>query len=114
MTPLSIDLPLLQSFESRLDPYHPEAGEIPVRVLGYGEISTVFAVAGQNLAYKRLPIFHSPAEIDDYELIYDRYNQLLQDEVGIVLPAYSRVRVSGRYGVDVLYLVQEQLPASSI
>ncbi|NOZ49128.1 MAG: hypothetical protein GXP37_03650 [Chloroflexi bacterium] len=114
MAGLMVDLQLLRHFEAQLDPLHPEAGTVPVQVLGYGEISTVFAIDGQELAYKRMPIFQSSAEIDAYEAIYDRYNQLLQEDVGIALPRYGRARVPGRQGVDVLYLVQQRLPAGSI
>lgn len=71
METLPIDLNLLRAFEAQLDPLHPEAGTIPVRVLGYGEISTVFAIGDDNLAYKRMPIFRDQAEIDRYEGIYD-------------------------------------------
>lgn len=114
MADMPIDVDLLQKFEAQLDPLHPEAGEMAVQVLGYGEISTVFALPGPDLAYKRLPIFRTPEEIDAYEAIYDRYNALLTDDIGILLPPYGRVRVPDRHGGEVLYLVQERLPAGSI
>ncbi|NOZ70355.1 MAG: hypothetical protein GXP38_00335 [Chloroflexi bacterium] len=115
MEDLDVDLVRLQAFERQLDPLHPEASQIPARVLGYGEISTVFAIGDDDLAYKRMPIFRNQAEIDRYEVIYDEYNRLLQEEIGIHLPAHSRVRVrSGEDGGEVLFLVQERLPAASI
>lgn len=40
--PLDIDPSLLKQFESQLDPRHPDNSTIPARVLGYGELSTVF------------------------------------------------------------------------
>ncbi len=56
---LTVDAERLQQFELQLDPVHPESGSFSVRVLGYGEISTVFAVGDDDLAYKRMPIFQS-------------------------------------------------------
>ena len=57
---LAIDCDLLRQFEEQLDPLCPEAGEIPARVLDYGEISTVFAIGDDDLAYKRMPILRRP------------------------------------------------------
>jgi hypothetical protein len=51
---LEIDLNLLERFEHALDPRFPEGCEIPTRVLGYGEISTVLEIgtgAERELAY---------------------------------------------------------------
>jgi fumarylacetoacetate (FAA) hydrolase family protein len=63
---LEIDEELLGAFERQLDPRHPEAGEIPARVLGYGEISTVFEIgvgSQADIAYKRMPIFETDTEL---------------------------------------------------
>ena len=57
---------LLLQFERGLDPSHPEQSRVPAHVLGYGEISTVFAIdveGVRGLAFKRLPIFHTQAEL---------------------------------------------------
>jgi hypothetical protein len=111
---LDVDIEQLQQFEQQLDPTHPEAGPIPVRVLGYGEISTVFAIGDDDLAYKRMPIFQSQDELNAYEIIYDEYNRLLVEEVGIRLPDHARVSVPGRNGLPVLYLVQQRLNPDTI
>ncbi len=111
---LTVDVDQLQQFEQQLDPAHPEAGDMPVRVLGYGEISTVFAIGDDGLAYKRMPIFQSQEELDAYERIYDEYNRLLEKEAGIHLPAHTRVSVQGKDGNPVLYLVQQRLNPDSI
>jgi len=53
-------------FERGLDSIHPERSAIPCRVLGYGEISTVFeihAAAFDGLAFKRMSIFETPEEL---------------------------------------------------
>lgn len=55
---MKINVDLLKEFETGLDPSHPESSKIPAKVLGYGEISTVFAIKGEpKLACKRMPIF---------------------------------------------------------
>src|SRR5512139_2892465 len=85
-------LRLLQEFERGLYPRQPERSRIPATVLGYGEISTVFAIQAeglQDLAFKRLPLFRSAAEIEAYRIVYEEYNRLLKDEIGLRLPAYS-------------------------
>ena len=111
---LTVDTDRLRTFEHRLDPLHPEAGEIPARVLGYGEISTVFAIGDDDLAYKRMPIFHSADELAAYERIYDEYNRLLVEDIGIRVPPYGRVSLVAEGKRPVLYIVQRKLDAASI
>lgn len=115
--PLQIDPALLRAFESQLDPRHPEASAIPARVLGYGEISTVFELGGpgqQDVAYKRMPIFQTQAELQAYQRIYLAYNQLLEEEIGLHLPAYGSVEIVTDSDRPVLYLAQRKLDPSSL
>ena len=111
---LTIGRDLLRQFEEQLDPLYPEAGEIPARVLGYGEISTVFAIGDDDFAYKRIPIFHSTGELEAYERIYDEYNRLLVEDIGIWVPPYGRVSLIAEGERPVLYIVQQKLDANSI
>jgi hypothetical protein len=79
----------LQEFERGLDPQHPQRGKIPARVLGYGEISTVFEIqteALRGLAFKRLPLFSDEREVERYRIAFEEYNRLLEQEIGIRLP----------------------------
>ncbi|NIV32564.1 MAG: hypothetical protein GWN58_24920, partial [Anaerolineae bacterium] len=58
LSPVQLDQ--LREFERGLDPQAPEDSQIPATVLGYGEISTVFAVNAEcleGLAFKRMPLF---------------------------------------------------------
>jgi hypothetical protein len=116
--PLSeAQLSLLQEFERGLDPRRPERSQIPAVVLGYGEISTVFAIQAeglQDLAFKRLPLFDSPAEIKAYQIVYEEYNRLLKDEIGLRLPPYSYASFADQSGRPIFYIVQQRLPSSSI
>lgn len=114
---LRVDLELLQAFEGGLDPQHPERSKVPARILGYGEISTVFEIqaAGMSgLACKRLPAFQTLAEVERYTAAYDGYTRLLQEEIGIALPAHGRAAFLDDAGQPVFYIVQRQLPYASI
>ncbi len=70
-----IDIDLLNRFEHGLNPKAPEKSLIPARILGYGEISTIFEILQENqrgLAFKRMPIFLSMDEMDRYEALFIR------------------------------------------
>lgn len=113
----SLDLDLLQAFERGLDPAHPERSRIPARVLGYGEISTVFAIqAGgmEALAFKRLPLFYTWEEAERYGAVHAEYVRVLTDEAGLHLPAHGQVMVSGPSGRPVFYIVQQRMADGSI
>jgi len=111
---MNIDVNLLKEFESQLEPSRPEASKIPARVLGYGEISTVFEIQGQgNLACKRMPIFQCQEELDQYRLLYNEYSLLLKEEVGIDVPPYGFVAFDSNRGYLVCFDVQEKLPSES-
>ncbi|HFD40371.1 MAG TPA: hypothetical protein ENJ31_11070 [Anaerolineae bacterium] len=110
-------LALLQEFEHNLDPQRPEDSPIPARILGYGEISTVFEIqdaAMDGLAFKRLPLFEDEVEIARYRAVYDEYLRLLADPIGLHLPPHGQAVVRGRSGKPVFYIIQRRLPGDSI
>lgn len=118
MSALDFDRNLLKQLETGLDPRHPEKGEIPARVIGYGEISTVLEIGTEdrgNLAYKRVPIFQSENEVERYEALFKDYNQTMNERIGIqVVPSdITRITDEHRNRV-VVYIVQEKLPVESI
>jgi hypothetical protein len=87
---MKINVDLLKEFERGLDPRQPERSKIPAKVLGYGEISTVFEIEGEpDLACKRMPIFRHQEELDRYKIIYNEYNRILNDKVGINVPPFG-------------------------
>ncbi|MBM4446451.1 MAG: hypothetical protein FJ023_03750 [Chloroflexi bacterium] len=111
---MKINADLLKEFERGLDPSHPENSKIPAKVLGYGEISTVFAIEGEpKLACKRMPIFRHQEELDQYKTIYDEYNRILNDQVGINVPPFGFVSFACDAGYIVCFDVQEKLPSES-
>ena len=118
MSGLQINIELLRQFEKKLDPRFPERSEIPARVLGYGEISTVLEIgtgSERNLAYKRLPMFRTEQEAESYEALYQEYVQVLQERVGLQVAPSDVVRlVDEQKGRIVVYIVQEKLPFEAI
>lgn len=114
---IDIDIELLKEFDRGLDPEHPEKSKIPARVLGYGEISTIFEIDSpttRNLACKRMPIFQTSEEIEHYASIYTDYNNLLQKEIGINVPDFGFVWFAAADGKIVAFDLQRKLPAESI
>ena len=110
---MKINIDLLQKFERGLDPSHPEESKIPAKVLGYGEISTVFEIEGEpNLACKRMPIFRDQKELDQYQTIYNEYNRILKDKVGIEVPPYGFASFACERYI-VCFDVQKRLPPQS-
>ncbi len=114
---LEIDLELLKEFEKYLDPRRPEQSRIPARVLGYGEISTVFEIGDErqrDLAYKRMPIFEKAEELEHYEATFNEYCRVLIEEIGLELPQYGYASLSADEGRPVMFLAQRKLPPESI
>jgi hypothetical protein len=112
-----IDFDLLAEFEQDLDPQSPESNCIPCHVLGYGEISTVFefnAARMEGLAFKRMSIFETQAELDNYYSAYRDYNELLEKEIGIRLPGHGHAVVQNQSGRPNFYIIQAKLPSYSI
>lgn len=118
MSVQKLNLELLNRFEQELDPEFPERCEIPVRVLGYGEISTVLEIGSddsQNLAYKRMSMFKTEQETECYEALYNEYLQVLQERIGLRVVPSNIVRiVDTARGRVVVYIIQEKLPAETI
>ena len=103
------DKNLLKEFEESLNPSKPEESPIPIRILGYGEISTVFEIttdSQRGIAYKRMPLFENKDEIQKYVAIYEKYNLLLKD-AKINLPKFGAIDVITDDERYVLFLFQE-------
>jgi len=112
-----VDVEVLKEFEGGLDPRYPERSRLPARVLGYGEISTVFEIEVEGLedyAFKRLPIFLDSEEVTVYRSMYEEYNRLLEEEVGINLPVYGHAEFVSESGRPIFFIIQGRLPFSGI
>lgn len=111
-----VDVEALRAFEEGLDPRYPEKGAIPARVLGYGEISTVFSIETDGLsglALKRLPIFYTEEELHKYLALHDQYNELL-GEAGLCVIPHGYAAFVTDQGRPIAYLIQHRRPAESI
>ncbi|NHJ12405.1 MAG: hypothetical protein EAX95_01960 [Candidatus Thorarchaeota archaeon] len=114
--PINIDKNMLKDFEEKLDPAKPEESPIPAKVLGYGEISTVFEIHHEtqsDIAFKRMPLFDDEDQIAMYTDVYFRYHDRLK-QIGIELPEYGATTVTRNDGRPVLFLYQRKLSAETI
>ena len=113
---MKIDRDLLYEFEEGLDTIHPENSKISLKILGYGEISTVFEILHEKfegIAFKRLPLFNSEEKALDYIKLYGKYNELL-GSIGIETPEHGGTYIVRDDGLVIVYLYQEKLPSFSI
>ncbi|MBV6493471.1 MAG: hypothetical protein LDLANPLL_01494 [Turneriella sp.] len=109
-------LNILSDFELNLDTANPETNKHAVKIIGYGEMSTVFIFKEKPLAgiaFKRMALFETEAEATYYEKLYLEYHEILS-KIGIVTPDYGCHKVTSRQGKPVLYLSQKLLAPESI
>ena len=108
---MKIDKDLLQRFEEGLNPQQIGRSAIPAQLLGYGEISAIFRIQGDDrAAIKRMPLFSDRDTAEKYIELYREYCRLLI-AAGLNLPEDDTavVHVHGR--PVVVYIAQERLPA---
>jgi len=113
---LAVDRELLKAFEEKLNPSKPEESPITAKVLGYGEISTIFEIiheSQRDIAYKRMPLFDDMQQVERYKDTYYKYDELLR-EIDIEIPEYGATDVITDDGRIVLYLYQRKLPSDSV
>ncbi len=113
---MKIDIEILKKLERSIDIYNPENGEVPIKILGYGEISLVFELlnSSEQIAYKRIPIFDNEMQVERHIWAYNEYNRLLKEDVGINLPEYDVAWFKDEEGKIQFYCVQEKFPAESV
>jgi hypothetical protein len=104
---------VLASFERDFDPARPEA-DPRVRVVGYGEISMVFALESHpDVVIKRLAGFRSDAEVQDFAQALARYVRALRSAGVRAL----RTEVTGcdrGPGRHVVFMTQPRLEARTL
>lgn len=112
---MDVNIDLLKELERTIDTTNPERGKVPLKILGYGEITLVFEIINdeQNYAYKRLPIFETPEQANKHKHIFLEYNRLLNEEIDIKTPPLEVLWFEDDDGKIIFYAVQEKiLPAS--
>lgn len=105
---MSLDKQLLQHFEAGLESQRLGTSTVPGRIIGYGEISAIFQILGDNdNVYKRLPVFDNRSSAQRYASMHTEYCDLLE-RAGLKLPAWATqiVRIPGR--PVVLYIAQQR------
>lgn len=110
-----MDETLLTDFENQLNPACPDLSGIPPTILGFGEISTTFAIpAMPGIAFKRMPPFASDEDIADYQKVVMQYCDALRKKAGIAVAPYHFHTIHNRDGEIILYISQPRFPAESI
>ncbi|MCB1160880.1 MAG: hypothetical protein H7A25_09085 [Leptospiraceae bacterium] len=109
MEEFKIDPAFLLRFENQLNPAFPEKSSIPVKILGYGEISSTFKIEGiDNYACKRMPPFSSSTDIEAYCNCINEYCEHLRNAGVKVLP-YKLISFQNKDAEWIVYIVQPLL-----
>ena len=113
---MKIDIEVLKKLERSIDIYNPENGEVPIKLLGFGEISLVFELLNgvEPIAYKRIPIFDNEKQVNRHIWAYNEYNRLLIQDVGLNLPEYDVAWFKDDDDKIQFYCVQEKISADSV
>ena len=116
MIRLKIDIEVLKKLERSIDTYNPENGEVPIKILGFGEISLVFEILNdvEPIAYKRIPIFDNEKQVKRHIWAYNEYNRILNQDVGLNLPKYDVAWFKDDEDKIQFYCIQEKISAESI
>lgn len=112
---MKINLDLLKKLERSINTINPEKGKVPIRILGFGEISLVFELLEDpnHLAYKRIPIFDNELQVKRHIWAYNNYNEILAN-AGLLLPDYDIAWFRDHRNKIQFYCVQEQVTAESV
>ncbi len=108
------DTELIERFEKQLDPLHIEASSVKARLIGFGEISSIFELEDlPGMVLKRMPMFSNAGQAEDYLEKYKKYCTLLTT-AGISLPPDGAVFVEKSPKLTVLYFAQQKLDPGSV
>jgi len=112
---MNVDEEQLSEFEDSLNPAFPEKSKIEPEILGYGEISTTFALTSMpEVAFKRMPPFENSSQITIYKKAVEEYCSLLNDVCEIQVAEFAFYNFLNSHNEHILYVAQSRLPAESI
>ena len=113
---MKIDIELLKEFERTIDTIHPETGKIPIKILGFGEISLVFEIIGdpEQLAYKRIPVFDNEKQVRRHIWAYNEYCRTLENEIGLILPEHKVIWFLDDKNQIQFYSIQAKIDPESV
>lgn len=100
-----------QIFENGLNPAAPLASSIPVKIIGYGEISAVLQLESEkDVVAKRMPLFTDEKNAEIYAHNHHNYCRRLR-QAGLNVPLDDTAIVNGQGNLIVLYILQKHLPS---
>jgi hypothetical protein len=113
---MKIDIELLKEFEKTLDTVNPERGKIPIKILGFGEISLVFEILNDpaHLAYKRIPIFDNEKQVKRHIWAYKEYCRILSKEIGLNLPLSDAIWFKNEKDEIKFYCIQQKIDPEAV
>lgn len=113
---MKVNIELLKELERSIDTINPERGKIPIKILGYGELSLVFEIVNdpQHYAYKRSPIFENEKQARKHEYIFREYNRILNEKINIKTPPFDALWFENDDGKIIFYGIQERIPPESV
>jgi len=113
---MKVNIELLKEFEKTLDTVYPEKGKIPIKILGFGEISLVFEILDdpERLAYKRIPIFDNEKQVKRHLWAYNEYCKILNEDIGLNLPEHKALWFKDHKGQIQFYCVQQKIDPEAV
>jgi hypothetical protein len=113
---MDINIALLKEFEETLDTINPEKGKIPIKILGFGEISLVFEILNDpaHLAYKRIPIFDNEKQVRRHTWAYKEYCKILTDKIGLNLPPSEAIWFKNEKDEIKFYCIQQKINPEAV
>ena len=106
-----VDEDFLYEFETGLNPQDLQNSPIPATIIGYGEISAIFQIAGNaELAFKRLPLFSDRVAAQRYARQHDEYCRLLT-QAGLRLPEHKTLIIEPDRRPVAVYIAQQLIPS---
>ncbi len=110
---MQLDYELLERFEHGLDTQNLNESTVKAKVVGYGEMSTVFQIDNQPaVVFKRLPLFEDRLAAESYANMFDEYCDLLE-QLGIFLPESETIIIEVPNRTVTLYIAQAMLPSEN-
>ncbi|MBU3952867.1 MAG: hypothetical protein KJ658_12050 [Proteobacteria bacterium] len=103
---MQIDQTYIDAFEKSLNPVKPETSRLPFKILGYGEISSIFTMEKYpGIVFKRLPFFPGMQSAVSYRDQCFAYTTHLKN-AGLNLPEEDGFITHSPGRPHVLYLAQ--------
>lgn len=118
MADLRFDREMLECFESGFDLRRPGRCDIPACVLAFGKGCSILAIdhpAAAGLVFKRVALFRSTEEAEQYENALRRYVRALGERTGVrVVPSTTACIGDPARQRWTVYIIQERMPEAAL